>query len=89
MIKLKFPDSPPCYSDGILIHFTAIVDNIHTVRCAISLEALATHFAKDSTILPIEVFLSRRSTIEKIAERLIEQKRFENNRSILIRSSDC
>jgi hypothetical protein len=89
MIKVKFPDSPPCYSDGILIHFTAIVDKTHTIRCAISLEALANHFAKDSTVPLIDIFLRRRSTIEKIAERLIAQKRFENNRSILIRSSDC
>ena len=89
MSKVLFPDSPPCYSDGLAIHFTAIVDKKHPIQCAITLDALKTHFAKDANTPLADVFSRNRSSIERIAERHIAQKRFENNRTILIRSSDC
>jgi len=88
MSAVRFPDSPACHSDGMVMHFTAIIEQ-KTIRCAIVLDALMEHFAKDRLTPPVSVFSRHRHVIERIAKRLIDQKRFENNGSILIRSSDC
>lgn len=84
---LKFPDSPECYSDGMVVHFTAVVEK-QTIRCAISIEALASHFEK-GCLDPVAAFFRHQTAIEVIVDRLIFQRRFENNGSLLIRSSDC
>ena len=86
MSVVRFPDSTPCHSDGLVVHFTAMIED-RTIKCAISLEALADHFNKDGS--PTVVFSRYRPAIERIAKTLISQRRFENNGSILIRSSDC
>lgn len=88
---VRFPNPTHFHSDGMVVHFSAIVGN-HTIKCAISLDALREHFAKvyeHEHLSQTAVFSRHRSTIEHIAERLIAQKRFENNGSILIRRSDC
>ena len=69
------------------MYFTAVVEK-HTIKCAISLEALSEHFGKDD-LGPTAVFSRHRHSIERIAERLIGQRRFENNGSIFIRRYDC
>lgn len=84
---VRFPDSPPCHSDGLAVHFTAVTGG-RSIRCAISLDALADHFEKDRSN-PVAAFSRNRAAIERIAGRLIAQRRFENNGSILIRSFDC
>lgn len=86
-MSVRFPDSPHAYSDGMVVHFTAILGK-YAIKCAISLDALGAHFVKNQ-MSPLEAFSHHRASIERIAERLIFQKRFENNGSILIRRSDC
>jgi len=71
----------------MVVKFAAIVGN-DTIGCEISLEALKDNFENDC-LQPTAVFSRHRPAIERIAEKLIAQKRFENDGSILIRSSDC
>jgi hypothetical protein len=71
----------------MVILFPAIIGN-DTIGCAISVEALADHF-ENNPMKPTTVFSHHRTAIEHIAEKLIALKRFEDDGSILIRSSDC
>ena len=58
------------------------------VRCLISQEALQDHFGASNTYSDEEAFLNNEFSIHLKAEELIEEGRFEQNGSILIRSSD-
>lgn len=58
------------------------------INCAISWEALQDNFMSNAES-PIDCFMNHRSTIEAVAERLISQRRFEQDGSILVRSADC
>lgn len=68
------------------VTFPADVDG-RRITCGISLEALQDDYGG---ILhqPVEAFRQNRSAIEKLAERLIRQHRFESDGSILIRSGE-
>jgi hypothetical protein len=58
------------------------------IGCAISLQALEVRFgAKRGDIR--QTFFQNQTAIESIAEKLIAQKRFEPDGSILIRTADC
>lgn len=57
------------------------------VECAISLEALRDHFG-DEKHHPLVIFGNNRERIEQLAARLIAQKRFESDGSVLIRTAD-
>ena len=83
----RFPNSTLYDSGRMVVNFAAIIGS-DAINCAISLEALKDHFDNDCT-KPTVVFSRHRPAIERIAERLITQKRLESDGSILIRSSDC
>jgi hypothetical protein len=84
----RFPHSTPLYdSHRMVVLFVAIVSN-ETIGCAISHEALTDHF-ENNALQPAAAFSRHRAAIERIAEKLISQKRFESDGSILIRTADC
>lgn len=69
-----------------IVWFSAIVDE-KSIDCGISIEALADHFGAfyDN---PLPAFRSHRQRIQDIAAKLINQRRFEDDGTIFIRSSD-
>jgi hypothetical protein len=75
------------YSDkSERVIFTAHVGE-ETIECSISLEALQDHF-QGHLLKPLEAFICNRPAIEHIAERIIAQRRFEADGSVLIRTVD-
>ena len=58
------------------------------INCAVSIEALKDHFARDH-LTPLETFRAHRWQLERMAEYLIVRKRFESDGSVLVRSQNC
>ncbi len=87
MTKVSFP--PDQIYDNIcnLIIFSSYVGE-GFIPCSISIEALQDHFQAD-LLQPMQAFLCNRLAIEHIAERLIDQQRFEADGSVLISTTDC
>jgi Protein of unknown function (DUF1488) len=69
-----------------LVWFTAIVDE-KSVQCGISIEALRDHFGAFYDD-PLPAFRSHRERIQQTAAELINQRRFEDDGTVLIRSAD-
>jgi len=57
------------------------------IDCAISLDALKERFGAFYDD-PLPAFRSHRARIQEVAARLIEQRRFEDDGTLLIRSAD-
>jgi hypothetical protein len=86
-MTILFPAGEAWDGNRDVISFPADMNNLR-IRCAVSLEALEDHFGGDN-ISPLNTFHAKRSVIEGVAERLINQQRFEQDGSILIRSQNC
>ena len=86
MATARFPNSQLYDSSREIVHFVAIVGD-KTIACSISLEALHDHFEGDMR-KPTETFVANRPAIERLAEKLILRKRFEQDGSILIRTTN-
>jgi uncharacterized protein DUF1488 len=69
-----------------VVWFTAIV-NEKTLECGVSMEALADHFGAFYDD-PLPGFRSHRERIQSTVAKLIEQRRFEDDGRIIIRSAD-
>ena len=69
-----------------VVAFLAIIDG-KQVECAISYQALRTHFGADYDD-PMPAFTTHRPHIEQLAAQFIRQKRFEPDGTILMRSYD-
>jgi hypothetical protein len=69
-----------------VVWFGAIVDD-KTIECGISIEALADHFGAYYDD-PLPSFRSHREQIHEVATKLIIQRRFEDDGTVLIRSAD-
>ncbi|HEY7217949.1 MAG TPA: DUF1488 domain-containing protein [Candidatus Binatia bacterium] len=69
-----------------VVWFSAIVDD-KSIDCGISIEALADHFGAYFDD-PLPSFRRHRTRIQEIATKLIIQRRFEDDGTLLIRSTD-
>ena len=69
-----------------VVWFTAVVDE-KSIDCGISIEALRDHFSAYSDD-PLPAFRSHRARIQETAAKLISQRRFEEDGTVLIRSAD-
>ena len=69
-----------------VVWFKAIVDD-KCIDCGVSIEALADRFGTYHDD-PLPAFRSHRARIYEIATKLIEQRRFEDDGTLLIRSAD-
>lgn len=69
-----------------VVWFRAIVDE-KCIDCGISIEALADHFGAFHDD-PLPAFRTHRARIWEIATKLIDQRRFEDDGTILIRKND-
>jgi Protein of unknown function (DUF1488) len=85
--EITFPEG--AQGNEEFVEFRAQVDG-ETVQCRILLEALANRFEGQlsNTIELLTVFRANRPAIETIARRLINSRRFEPDRSIIIRGAD-
>ena len=88
MAITRFPKTQLYDADLQIVTFAAYVGE-ETIGCSISLEALHDHF-QGEILKPLHAFICNRPVIEHIAERLINNRRFEaDGCSVLIRTADC
>jgi hypothetical protein len=69
-----------------VVWFRAIVEE-KCIDCGISFEALRDHFGAFYDD-PLPAFRLQRQRIQEIAAKLINQRRFEDNGTVLVRSAD-
>jgi hypothetical protein len=69
-----------------VVWFSAIVDE-KCIDCGISIEALRDHFGAFYDD-PLPAFKSHRARIQDVASRLITERRFEDDGTVIIRSAD-
>ena len=69
-----------------VVWFSAIVDE-KCIDCGISIEALRDHFGAYSDD-PLPVFKSNRARIQEAAAKLIIERRFEDDGTVLVRNAD-
>ena len=69
-----------------VVWFSAIVDE-KCIDCGVSIEALRDHFGAFVDD-PLPAFRSNRARIQAAATKLITQRRFEDDGTIIIRSTD-
>lgn len=69
-----------------IVWFSAVVDE-KTIDCGISIDALVSHFGAFQDD-PLPAFRKHREKIREAAARLIAERRFENDGTLLIRSAD-
>ena len=69
-----------------VVWFSAIVDD-KSIDCGISIEALAEHFGAFYDD-PLPAFRSHRERIRETAARLITERRFEDDGTVIIRNTD-
>jgi hypothetical protein len=69
-----------------VVWFKAIMDE-KTIDCGVSIDALRDHYG-GYTDDPLPVFRAHRTEIEAAATKLIAQRRFEDDGTIMIKSSD-
>jgi hypothetical protein len=69
-----------------VVWFSAIVDE-KCIDCGISMEALAEHFGAFFDD-PLPAFRTHRARIWEIATKLIHQRRFEDDGTVVIRNTD-
>jgi len=70
-----------------VVWFSAI-DDEKVIQCAISMDALTEHFGAYADD-PLPAFRKHRQRIWDIAEKLIAERRFESDGTILIHSADA
>jgi hypothetical protein len=85
-MTILFPADEEPYLKHRAISFYADMNN-QRIRCAVKLTALENYFGCDISRC-LDTFRDKRSVIEGVAERLINQQRFEQDGSILICSQD-
>ena len=69
-----------------VVWFSAIVDD-KSIECGISIDALTDHFAAFSDD-PLPSFRRHREQIQAVASKLIAERRFEDDGTLVIRSAD-
>jgi hypothetical protein len=69
-----------------VVWFSAVVDE-KCIDCGVSIEALRDHFGAYVDD-PLPAFRSHRARIQEVASKLITERRFEDDGSIIIRSAD-
>lgn len=69
-----------------VVWFSAIVDE-KSIHCGVSIEALAEHFGAFYDD-PLPAFRRHRARIHNAAERLLTERRFEDDGTVIIRSGD-
>ena len=69
-----------------IVWFSAIVDD-KSIECGISIDALVDHFGAFQDD-PLPVFRKHRERIQELATKLLEQRRLEDDGTLLIRSAD-
>jgi len=69
-----------------IVWFSAIVDE-KTIDCGVSIEALRDHFGAYVDD-PLPAFRSHRARIHVAATKLITERRFEDDGTVIIRSAD-
>jgi hypothetical protein len=69
-----------------IVWFSAVVDE-KTIDCGISIDALVDHFGAFQDD-PLPAFRKHRQTIRDVAAKLMAERRFENDGTLLIRSAD-
>ena len=69
-----------------VVWFSAI-DDEKVINCAISIEALTEHFGAYADD-PLPAFRNHRQQIWNLAAKLISERRFEDDGTILIQSAD-
>jgi hypothetical protein len=69
-----------------IVWFTAVRDE-KSIDCGVTIDALVEHFCAFQDD-PLPVFRKHRQEIWKIAEKLIAQRRFEDDGTVVIRSAD-
>lgn len=69
-----------------VVWFSAIVDD-KCIDCGISIEALADHFSAFQDD-PLPAFRAHRERIRDAAAKLITERRFEDDGTIIVRSAD-
>jgi uncharacterized protein DUF1488 len=85
-VQIAFPPGETDDTRRWIIWFQAVV-NGKPIQCGISYQALRTHFAaefQDS----LSAFVAHRHRIEQRITDLIQQGRFEEDETIVIRSHD-
>jgi hypothetical protein len=69
-----------------IVWFSAIVDE-KSIDCGVSIEALRDHFGAYVDD-PLPAFRSHRARIQDAATKLITERRFEDDGTVIIRSAD-
>ena len=69
-----------------LVWFSAIVDD-KSIDCGISLQALADRFGAHYDD-PLPAFRHHRDRIQEVAAKLITERRFEDDGTIIVRDAD-
>ncbi|HEY7556252.1 MAG TPA: DUF1488 domain-containing protein [Candidatus Binatia bacterium] len=69
-----------------VVWFSAVVDE-KCIDCGVSIEALRDHFGAYVDD-PLPAFRSHRARIQEVASKLIIERRFEDDGSVIIRSAD-
>jgi hypothetical protein len=69
-----------------IVWFSAIVDE-KTIDCGVSIEALRDRFGAYVDD-PLPAFRSHRARIQEVASKLITQRRFEDDGTVIIKSAD-
>lgn len=69
-----------------IVWFKAILDE-KLIDCGISIEALADHFGAYYDD-PLPSFRANRETIQNVTEQLLQQRRFEDDGTVIVRSAD-
>jgi len=69
-----------------VVWFSAVLDE-KCIDCGISIDALIDHFGAFQDD-PLPAFRKHRERIQEIATKLIAERRFEDNGTLLIRNAD-
>lgn len=85
MVIARFPNSHIYIPELEMVVFAAVLGQ-DAIGCSISRETLAKLFNHDPQ-KPLEAFMRNRPTIEKVAEKIIAQRRFEGG-VIVIHAGD-
>lgn len=85
MLGARFPDSHIYLPELEMVIFAAIVEQ-NAIGCSISRETLAKLSGRDPQ-RPLDSFTQNRPSIEKLAEKIIAQRRFEGG-LVVIRDCD-
>lgn len=85
-VRIAFPPGETNDTIRWIVWFLAVV-NDKQIHCGISYQALRTHFGADFDD-PLPAFAAHRPRIEQVITAFIEQGRFEEDETIVIRTRD-